>query len=84
MGKQILLRAKFNDALNDSAAKLNQFMLTVNSCNSYEHFDKAGKLSIKGKSNFWDELDELIQKFDTDSYQATSQSKKPTIRQKQT
>ena len=39
------LRPKYNDALNDSVAKVNQYILTINSCKSYEDFDKHGKLS---------------------------------------
>ena len=34
------LRAKFNNSLNDAVVKINQHMLTTNSCNAYEHFDK--------------------------------------------
>ena len=41
------LGAKFNNALNNSVAKINQFMLTINSCNAYEDFDKYGMLSLK-------------------------------------
>ena len=55
------LRARFNDSLNDVTAKLNQRILTVNSCNSYDHFDRCGNLSIKGKEDFWWKLDDLIQ-----------------------
>ena len=43
------LRLKWNDALNDAVAKIGQYVLTINSCNSYEHFDKRGNLSLRGK-----------------------------------
>ena len=57
-------RAKVNDALNDSIAKMGQYILIINSCNAYEHFDRSGNLSIAGKKAFWMELDDLIRRFD--------------------
>ena len=60
------VRAKFNDALNDSAAKVDEFMLTITSCQQYEHFDKKGKLSANGMFAFFLELDDLLQRFDLD------------------
>ena len=56
-------RAKFNDALNDAAARMDLRILTISSCNSYDHFDSSGNLSAKGKRAFWLELDELLEKF---------------------
>ena len=41
-------------------------MLTINSCNQYEHFEKGGKLSQAGKAAFFHEIDDLIQHFDLD------------------
>ena len=58
------LHHKFNDALNDAAAKMNHRILTINSCNSYDHFDKSGNLSSRGMDAFWYELDELIKMFE--------------------
>ena len=57
------LRVKFNDALNNAVAKTEQYILTVNSCNSFDHFDRHGMLSTKGKSSFWYEVDDLIKRF---------------------
>ena len=45
-------RAKVNDALNDSITKMGQYILTINSCNAYEHFDRSGNLSLAGKKAF--------------------------------
>ena len=59
-----LLRSKFNDVLNSAAAKVEHYMLTINSCQSYEHFERKGRLSIRGKSAFWMEIDNLLQRFD--------------------
>ena len=47
------LRPRFNDALNDAVAKENQCILTINMCNTFEHFDRNGSLSSKGKNDFW-------------------------------
>ena len=58
------LCAKFNDALNDAVAKVDQYILTINSCSQYKHFDKKGNLSLKGKHDFWWELDDLIDRFE--------------------
>ena len=59
-------RGKFNEALNSSISKISQYMLTIASCNSYDDFDKHGCLSKKCKMAFWDELDDLIDRFDRD------------------
>ena len=58
------LRAKFNDSLNDAVAKVDQYILTINSCNTYDHFDRLGNLSPKGKTAFWTEIDELMAQFE--------------------
>ena len=54
------LHAKFNDALNDEVSKIDQYILTINSCNTFEHFDRMGLLSPKGKVTFWREMDDLL------------------------
>ena len=59
-------RAKFNNALNDAVAKTGQYMLTINSCNQYQHFDRHGNLSQVGKELFGHEIDDLIDRFDAD------------------
>ena len=58
------LRAKFNDFLNEEASRIDQRMLTINSCATTAHFDKYGKLSLKGKNALWYEIDELMEWFD--------------------
>ena len=68
---------KLNDALNDAVAKANQHILMINRCNTYEHFDCTGDLSMKGKEDFWWELHELIQKFDLDKIKLLPNPKNP-------
>ena len=58
------LRAKFNDALNDAASRYDNRILTVNSCNSAGHFDNLGNLSEKGRKAYWQEVDDLLERFD--------------------
>ena len=58
------LRAKFNDALNDSVARIEQKNMMINSCNSVDHFDQWGNLSRKGKLALWLEIDDLLERFD--------------------
>ena len=60
----LALHPKFNDSLNDAVAKIGHYMLTVNACNAYEHYDKHGLLSAKGKEEFWLEIDDLLEHFD--------------------
>ena len=38
--------------------------MTINSCNAYEHFSRYGDFSLNGKSCFWNEVDELLERFD--------------------
>ena len=71
------LRAKFNDSLNDATAKIDQYILTINSCNAYENFDKHGNLSIKGKQAFWWELDNLIYRFEDNKVKLLPNPKNP-------
>ena len=71
------LRPKFNDVLNDELAKLNQYILTINSCNTYDHFDRYGNLSPKGKECFWWELDDLIERFNIDKVKLLPNPKNP-------
>ena len=70
-------RAKFNDALNDAAAKIDQYVLTINDYCTYEHFDRFGNLSIKGKSDFWMEIDDPIQCFDAGRVKLLPNPKNP-------
>ena len=77
------LRSKFNDALNDNVAKNEHHIMTINSCDSYEHFDRAGKLSIKGKRAFWREIDDLIQCFEENCVKLLPNPKNPLARQYQ-
>ena len=51
-GRVLEMRSKFNDALNNSVGKIGQHILTVTSCNSYDHFSHNGDLSLIGKSEF--------------------------------
>ena len=60
------LRARFNDVLNNSVAKIDQYIMTINSCNTFDHYDRFANLSPKGKRDFWIELDDLIDRFERD------------------
>ena len=65
MAKMCTLCGKFNDLLNNSAAKKNNRILSIRSLNSHQNFDARGSLSRAGKDAFWWELDDLIQKFES-------------------
>ena len=78
-----LLRLKFNDALNDAAAKVEHYMLRINSCQSFEDFERSGNLSIRRKTSFWYELDNLIERFDRDKVKLKPTPKNPPAKPKQ-
>ena len=61
--KIISLRAKFNDALNEMACNMNLRIMTMNSCNTSNHYDQWGNLSVKGMYSFWYEMDDLLERF---------------------
>ena len=77
MNKVNQFRSKFNDALNDEVAKLDNRILTIASCNAYEHFDRLGNLSSLGKTAFWYELDDLIARFEENRVQLLANPKNP-------
>ena len=54
------LRNKFNDALNDAVAKIDHYLLTVNSYNANEDYTHKGELSDKGKTVYWLEINGLM------------------------
>ena len=62
-----MMRPKFNDALNTAAVKIDQYIMTINSCNTQDHFDHWGSLLQKGKNALWMEIDDLIECFDHDA-----------------
>ena len=76
------LCSKFNDTLNDSAAKVNHHILTITLCRNYEHFDKSSKLSARGKQEFWLEIYELLDRFDSNNIKLLPNPKNPPGMQK--
>ena len=64
MYKAAELRVHFNDALNNAVAKISQRILTINSCNAYEDFERGGRLSPKGFKAFWHEVDNLLDRYE--------------------
>ena len=71
------LKPKFNDALNDAAAKIDHYVLTINSCNSYDHFAHNENLSLKGKTDFWIKIDDLLHRFDLNKVKLLPNLKNP-------
>ena len=58
------MKTKYNELLNEVVAHFEYNILCIRSCRSPDDFDIRGSLSSKGKSNFWWELNELIEKFE--------------------
>ena len=71
------LRNKFNNALNDAVAKIDQYILTINSCNPYEDFNKRGNLSEQGKLAYWTKIGDLIQRFEAGMVKLLPNPKNP-------
>ena len=62
--KVCMMRGKFNEVLNDAAAKRNHHIMNIMRCTSTDHFVESANLSLHGKVDFWFEVDELLKKFD--------------------
>ena len=60
------LHAKMNDALNEFANDMGWKIMTMNSCNTLDHFGKWGNLSVRGMYSFWHEMDDLLERLDHD------------------
>ena len=71
------LRSKFNDSLNDAVAKRGHRIMTVNSCNAYEHYDHRGNLTPVGRKEFWLEVDMLVNRFDLGKIKLLPNPKNP-------
>ena len=70
------LRIKFNELLNEKAARQNFRVSSIKSCTSIEHFDRMGNLSTKGIRNFWEEFNDLLDRFDANKVKLLPRSKK--------
>ena len=57
-------RRKFNEMLNEAAARENAYVMNLHACTTLDHFDRQGNLSSWGKSAFWYEVDDTIERFD--------------------
>ena len=64
LAKICTLRAKFNELLNDAAARQGNHVLSIRSLNNEQFFDVKGNLSETGRAAYWWELDELIEMFE--------------------
>ena len=84
MANICILRAKFNDLLNDAAARNDHFILSVRGLNGPQYFDKYGNLSSKGQKAFWLEIDELIDKFSKNKVKLKPKAIKNALNRKKT
>ena len=59
------LRSRFNDLLNNAVVRIDEGkMMTINSCNTPNHFDVKGNMSQSGKKSYWTKVDDLLERFD--------------------
>ena len=66
MAKLCTFRVKFNDLLNEAVGRKGNYVLSVRSCTNPSNFNHWGTLSMQGKEVFWQEIDQLIEKFEND------------------
>ena len=58
------LHSKFNECVNNAAARREAKVLSIRLLSTQDCFDKKALLSIKGKHLYWDELDKLLERFE--------------------
>ena len=62
-------RPRFNDCLNETATKFEPYIMNITVCNLPDHYNQKGRLSVKGKNTFWQEVDHLMERFDCNKIQ---------------
>ena len=58
------IRPVFNELINEAAARQQNKVMTIKSCNLLEHFDQWGNLTASGREAYWQEVDSLLEQFD--------------------
>ena len=58
------LRPKFNEIVNEAAAKQKAKVMELRSCNTLDHFDRQGNLTQNGKSSLWYKINDLMERFE--------------------
>ena len=71
MSKTISLRAKFNNALNDIAYEREYSILSIDACDTENHFDLMGNLNHYGEVTFWKQMNHLLSLFDKKKVELT-------------
>ena len=64
MEKVCSMRTKFNNLIDEEVAAFDYHVINILACSTEDCFDPQGKLTPKGKRRYWQQLDELIEKFD--------------------
>ena len=64
MEKVVSLRAKFNNALNEVALNAGHSILSIDACDSENHFDLLGNLNHYGQYTYWKQVNYLLENFD--------------------
>ena len=59
------MRSKFNKILNEAAARQDAKIMDLCSCTTLDHFDRNGNLSNKRKMAIWYEIDDIIERYDS-------------------
>ena len=65
IGRICAIRAKFNEILNDAVTHVEHRIMNVMMCSLEKHFNEKGELTPTGQKVFWQEVDNLIERYDT-------------------
>ena len=64
IAKVCKMRSKFNEIINEIAARQGNKIINLKSCYSLQDFDRLGNLSARGKTMLWQEIDDIIERFE--------------------
>ena len=64
MAKVCKMRRKFNEIINEIAARQGNKIINLRSCYNWEDFDRMGNLSARRKTALWHKMDDIIERFE--------------------
>ena len=64
IGRICVTRLRFNEALNNTVAKMDNHIMNITYCNQEADFNPYRNLTPQSAKIFWQQLDSLIERFD--------------------
>ena len=81
IGRICAVQTKFNEALNDAVAQAKNNIMNVTACMQEDHFDPWGNLPKKGQRDYWQQVNYLLEQFNTDQIQLLLAKKSHKLKQ---